>query len=190
MRRTREAPVRLAPAPAAPPRVPEAVPAPLPATAAEVLRLQRLVGNRAVQRMLAAGGVIQRWPSWSRAKNHIMQGDFNTSAIPTGYHSEARPSSTHSTYGTRTNLLKGTYQKSVKGTKPTKTEKKKPKQSTFFPDKVGSRTATEADVKTAFESAESRTDKKVQTPTEWKDIPLKSIGDTVFPDTGTDRDAE
>jgi hypothetical protein len=86
------------------------------------------------------------------------------------------------------------YEQSVRGhkdgLKSGKTLKKKAKQSTFYPDKVGEQKTTETDLKNAVETAGDRSDKKVQTPEAWRGMELKSIGATVYPTGGTDRDAE
>jgi Bacterial EndoU nuclease len=197
-----EAPVRTVTAPAAAPVAAHAIArtvlkreAGAAVRPADVAALQRTIGNRAVMRLLAAGRApdgIQRWPSWSSVKNHILKGDFGSSDTPTGFHTKIGGSTTHQAYGTKTDIGNGVYEQSVKGRRrSTSSWKKKPKQSTFFPDKVGTADTTEDDLKNAVNSAGARSDKKVTNPSAWNSITLKAIGSTtVFPEGGSDRDAE
>ncbi len=125
-------------------------------------------------------------------RNHVFLGDFGPGGAPTGYHSKAGNSPTHEAYGGTTNVNGfGVYQQSVRGRANAQAAwRRKPIQSTFFPDQVGNRGATENDVNLALGTGRASHARQVNYPAEWRGMPLRSIGETWFPDGGDDRLAE
>ena len=117
--------------------------------------------------------------------HHTFKGDFATGTdTPTGYHSTVGGSTTHEAYGARTELDRGTYQRSVKGRKSAdKSFVRKPYRSTFWPDG-----ASEDEVITAIASVGSGTE--VKKPDTLRGIPVTKTGGTMYPATGRDTPAE
>lgn len=126
-------------------------------------------------------GFKMRYGAYATIFDHIFKGDFN-GQTPTGYHSEVRPSNTHETYGSTTNLGHNTYQKSVQSIND---HRKKPLQSTFFPAN-----ASEDDVKLAVVSGDNQHNNEVKYPETMRGMPLLRKGGTIFPNTGQDKNAE
>ena len=122
-----------------------------------------------------------------KLRKHIFVGDYVVGTdIPSGYHSKAGVSGTHEAYGTKTPIeaFPGVYQQSVKAKGGTR--KKKPIQSTFFPDTIGGRATTMNDVIFAVGTGMASDSKTVKYPEEWRGMRLRKIGETWFPDGGSD----
>lgn len=150
------------------------------AVAAERARVARETARR--EAVAAARRAVS-----STLSNHVLKGDFSGDA-PTGYHSTVGGSTTHQAYGSETAIGNGgVYQKSVKGRKRSSDRwVKKHPQSTFFPDTVGGRAATEDDVVVALGTAINSLNRTVKYPEEWAGIQLEKRGDTYFPAGGSD----
>lgn len=150
----------------------------------EAREAERIAAERAAAKLKAESDARKRVTE--PLKKHVLKGDFETGKdVPTGFHSIRGESTTHEAYGTKTDIANGVYQQSVKGMKDS-TWKKKPIQSTFFPDTVGDHAATADEVVVALGTAIGSSAKRVQYPEEWAGITLVKKGETWYPTGGSD----
>lgn len=136
---------------------------------AEALRL-RIVAEIAAKR----NGIEGKYG------HHVFQGDYNSTGIPTGFHSKADGSTTHEAYGTRTNVANGgAYQQSVRRRD---NQVHKPIQSTFFPDTLSHQNVVDA-ITVVYGCGLSTV---AHVDTSVNGMRLEKKGDTVFPAGGSD----
>lgn len=118
----------------------------------------------------------------ARYGRHIFTGDVNAHNVPTGFHSKADGSATHTAYGTASDVGNvGAYQQSVRLIGPP-LGAKKPIQSTFFPD-----AATHQQVIRAIASVyEAGLSTVAHVDPIVNGMRLTTRGNTVFPAGGSD----
>ena len=152
------------------------------ALALEAARMQQAGGDpaEALRLRIVTAIAARRDGIEGKFGHHVFQGDYNSDKIPTGFHSKADGSATHEAYGASTDVGNvGAYQQSIRRRD---NQKRKPVQSTFFPD-----TASHANVIDAITvvygyglSTVAHVDASVN------GMRLQKKGATVFPAGGSD----